>query len=64
MNPTTVRVEPNVCGAWEVSVPDQPSGVTCKTVDEARVVARRCAADRRPCELIIRDAYPALCIAS
>ena len=57
MNPMTVRVEPTVRGTWEITVADQADGLTCKTMDEASRIARRCAADRRPCELIVRDAY-------
>ena len=57
MNPTTVRVDISVRGAWEVALPDRRERVTCETLEEASRVAYRCATDRRPCELIIRDAY-------
>lgn len=57
MNPTTVRVDVNVCGGWEVALSDETDRVACKTLEEARQVARRTAADRRPYELIVRDAY-------
>jgi len=57
MNPTTVRVDVNVRGAWEVALSGEADRVTCATLQEARRVARRRAADRRPCELIVRDAY-------
>lgn len=57
MNPMTVRVDLNVRGAWEVALSDQCERVTCKTLEEATRAAYRCAADRRPCELIVCDAY-------
>jgi hypothetical protein len=38
-------------------VSDQRERVTYKTLEEASRVAHRCAGDRRPCELIVRDAY-------
>lgn len=57
MNPTTVHVDLNARGAWEVALPDQREHVTCRTLEEASRLAYRCAADRRPCELIVRDAY-------
>jgi hypothetical protein len=57
MNPTTVRVDISARGAWEVALPDQRERVTCDTLEEASRVAYRCATNRRPCELIIRDAY-------
>ena len=57
MNPTTVRVDINRRGAWEVALSDRPDRVTCETLEEASRVAYRCAADRQPCELIVCDAY-------
>jgi hypothetical protein len=57
MNPITVCVDHNVRGAWDIELSDERDPVTCKTLDEATRVAYRCAADRRPCELIVRDAY-------
>jgi hypothetical protein len=57
MDPTTVHVDLNVCGAWEVALSDQREHLTCRTFEEASRLAYRCAADRRPCELIVRDAY-------
>ena len=38
-------------------MPDQRERVTCETLDDARRVAYLCAARRRPCELIVCDAY-------
>jgi hypothetical protein len=52
-----VCVDLNVRGAWDVELSDERVPMTCKTLDEAARVAYRCAADRRPCELIVRDAY-------
>jgi hypothetical protein len=57
VNPTTVRVDLNVRGAWEVALSGQGERVVCRTLEEASRVAHRCAADRRPCELIVCDAY-------
>jgi hypothetical protein len=56
-NPITVRVELNPRGAWRVATPDEREWVTCETLDDARRVAYLRAADRRPCELIVLDAY-------
>ena len=55
--PITVSVEPDGRGAWEVTVRDDLSHVACRTLDDARKVAYRSASGRRPCELIVRDAY-------
>jgi hypothetical protein len=57
MNPAKVRVDLNLRGAWEVALSDQANRLTCKTLEEASHVAYRFAADRRPCELIVCDAY-------
>ena len=57
MSPVTVRVDRTGRGAWEVAMPDQRELVTCETLDDARRVAYLCAARRRPCELIVCDAY-------
>ena len=57
MDLRTVRVDLHVRGAWEIMLSDERERVTCKTLEEASRVAHRCAADRRPCELIVRDAY-------
>ena len=56
-NLTTVRVDLSVRGAWEVALSDLGERVTCETLEEASRVAYRCAADRRPSELIVCDAY-------
>jgi hypothetical protein len=57
MNATTVRVHISVHGAWEIELPDRGDRVRCETLEEASRVAYRCAAERRPCELIVCDAY-------
>jgi hypothetical protein len=57
MSERTVRVDHSVGGAWDIALSDQREHVVCKTLDEASAVAYRCAADRRPCELVVRDAY-------
>ena len=57
MNPMTVRVDLNARGGWQIELSDQRERVTCKTLEDATRAAYRCAAARRPCELIVRDAY-------
>jgi hypothetical protein len=57
MNRTTVSVDISARGAWEVVLPDRRERLTRETLEEASRLAYRCATDRRPCELIIRDAY-------
>jgi hypothetical protein len=57
MNEMTVRVDHTVRGLWEVALSDQREPLMCQTLGEASRVAYGCAADRRPCELIVRDAY-------
>jgi hypothetical protein len=57
MNPTSVRVDISARGGWEVALSDRRDHITCKTLEEANRVAYRCALDRRPCELIVCDAY-------
>jgi len=57
MNSIKVCVDFNYRGAWDVELPYEAKPVMCRTLDEATRVAYRCAADRRPCELIVRDAY-------
>ena len=57
MNPSTVRVDISIRGAWEVALPDRGDRVRCETLEQASRVAYRCAAERPPCELIVCDAY-------
>jgi hypothetical protein len=53
----TVSVDPDGRGAWEVTVRNELSRVGCQTLEDARKVAYRSASGRRPCELVVRDAY-------
>jgi hypothetical protein len=55
--PAVVSIDPDGRGAWEVVLPESRDHVFCATLDDARLVAYRDAASRRPCELIVRDAY-------
>ena len=57
MNEMTVRVDHSIGGSWEIAVSDQREPLVCQTLEEASRVAYRCAADRRPCELVVRDGY-------
>jgi len=57
MKQTMVRVDVKVRGVWEIELSDAGERVTCRTLEEASRVAHRYAADMRPCELIVRDAY-------
>jgi hypothetical protein len=57
MNLTTVRVDISMRGVWVVALPDRGEGVMCETLEVASRVAYRSAADRRPSELIVCDAY-------
>jgi hypothetical protein len=52
-----VRVDRAGDGEWEVDLPDQPEAIMCATFDDAQRVAHLCAALRRPCELVVCDAY-------
>ena len=57
MNPARVRVDLGPRGAWEVVLPGRVDRLRCKTLEEASRIAHRLAAARRPCELIVHDAY-------
>lgn len=57
MTKTTVHVDHTVRGSWEIALSDEREPLVCKTLDEASRLAYSCAADRRPCELVVRDAY-------
>ena len=57
MQSATVCVERNWRGEWEVAVAEQSNRMSCPTLDEARRVARQTAERRRPCQLVVRDAY-------
>ncbi|MGA9859498.1 MAG: hypothetical protein WBQ18_16655 [Solirubrobacteraceae bacterium] len=53
----TICIDTDGHGRWQV-MPDSGALVTCDTIDDARKVAyRRAAERRRPCELVVRDAY-------
>lgn len=52
-----VSVDPDGRGAWEVVLGDTHDHIACGTLDAARQIAYRTAARRRPCKLIVRDAY-------
>jgi hypothetical protein len=54
---TMVRVDLNAHGSWDVALTGHDSRIVCDTLDDAREVASKFAAHRRPCELIVRDAY-------
>jgi hypothetical protein len=54
---STVSVDRDERGGWEITLPGQRDRVTLQTLDEAQRVAYLCAAHRHPCELVVRDAY-------
>ena len=58
INPSSiVSIDPDGRGAWEVVLPESRDHVHCATLEDARRVAYGGVASRRPCELIVRDAY-------
>jgi hypothetical protein len=56
-SPITLCIDPDGRGAWDLMISGDMEHVSCATLDDAKRVAYRRAADRRPCELIVRDAY-------
>jgi hypothetical protein len=56
-SPITLCIDPDGRGAWDLVISEDREHVSCATLDDAKRVAYRRAADRRPCELIVRDAY-------
>ncbi len=56
-NSTTISVERGRRGDWQVVVPDERGPVSCQTLDDAQWVAYLLAAERQPCQVVIRDAY-------
>lgn len=52
----TINVERDRRGDWRVAS-DRDAPVSCETLADARSVAYMLAADRRPCQLVVRDAY-------
>jgi hypothetical protein len=57
MHAMTVHVDRSVGGTWEIALSDRREPVVCKSLEEASRMAHRCAAERHPCELVVRDAY-------
>ena len=53
----TVRVALNPRGQWEVALPGRRRPFTCESLEEAERVAYRFASRRRPCEIVVHDAY-------
>jgi hypothetical protein len=54
---STVYVDINRHGGWEVLPPDASQPIGCETLDAARRAAHRCAERSRPCGVVVRDAY-------
>jgi hypothetical protein len=57
MNPSRVRVRHGARGMWEIVLPERGERLTCSTLQDASREAYRRASDRRPCEVIVHDAY-------
>lgn len=57
MSATSVRVDRNLRGSWDVALPGQGKRLTCGTLEEADRVAHQLAAGIAPRELVICDAY-------
>lgn len=57
MESIQVHVDRGPRGTWEISLVGPKERVSCETLEDARRVAHVHAAHRRPCELIVRDAY-------
>ena len=57
MSASTVRVDLNRRGGWQIALPGEHDRVTCETLDEARRMAYLCTTHRHPCELVVCDAY-------
>jgi hypothetical protein len=51
----TIRVDFDGRHGWEVELGD--ARIACATFDDARRIAFLKAARRRPCQLVVRDAY-------
>jgi hypothetical protein len=54
-SPATLVIDADGHGAWDLVISTEH--VSCATLEDARRLAHRRAADRRPCEVIVRDAY-------
>ncbi len=53
----TISVERGSRGDWQVALPEDDGRLSCETLVDARWVAYLLAADRQPCQLVVRDAY-------
>lgn len=53
----TICLDLNNHGRWDVSVPGESRHIECASLPDARATAYEWAAARRPCQLIVRDAY-------
>lgn len=53
----TIHVDRGRRGDWQVEMPDHHERVSCETLGEAQRIAYLHAAQRQPCQLVIRDAY-------
>jgi hypothetical protein len=53
----TVDVRRRARGGWEVMLPDRRERVSCDTLEDARRVGYQFAARRKPCQLVVHDAY-------
>jgi hypothetical protein len=54
---STIRVDLDSHGRWDVALPGSPDHIKCATLAEARRLAHQYADSRRPCELVVCDAY-------
>ena len=52
-----IRVDRDLRGHWEVALPEPGPHISCQSFQDARRTARLRAARRRPCELVVCDAY-------
>jgi len=57
MSSRTVRAELDGRGVWMIDLSDQREPVVCEALEEAQRAGYLCAAQRHPCELLVRDAY-------
>jgi len=55
MQEASIRVDFDGQGGWEVDLDE--SRIMCASLADARRIALLKAAHRRPCELVVRDAY-------
>jgi hypothetical protein len=53
----SVEVRAGRRGRWTVTISDRDEALFCESLAEARHVARSCAEARRPCEVVVHDAY-------